>query len=115
MSKTPLRSMTKSPVRLAKLALRIAEKSIPWYSSKFSKKDFTQPQLFAILVLKQFFKTDYRGIVQLLKDWPELQNLLGLKKVPCHGTVHNADRRFLKKDISNLSSMLSLNVHENAA
>ena len=26
------------------------------------------PQLFAILVLRQFLKTDYRGVVQLLED-----------------------------------------------
>ena len=36
------------------------------YSSRFSRRDFTQHQHFAILVLRQFLRTDYRGIVQVL-------------------------------------------------
>ena len=31
-------------------------------------KKFTQPQLFACLVLKTFFQTDYRGVVVFLND-----------------------------------------------
>jgi hypothetical protein len=86
--------MTKSPLKVAHLTLQLATQSIPLYSSKFSKRDFTQPQLLAMLVLKQFFKTDYRGMVQLLHDMSDLRAVLGLKKVPCHGTLHFAEQRF---------------------
>jgi len=76
------RPMTKSPVRLAREALKVARKALPRYSNRFSRRDFTQAQLFAILALRQFFKTDYRGIVQMLEDFSDLRKALGLKKVP---------------------------------
>ena len=60
--------MTKSPVALARTALRIARDALPDYCSCFSKWDFTQPQLLAMLVLRQFFRTDYRGMIQMLQD-----------------------------------------------
>ena len=34
--------MTKSALSLARMALSVARESIPAYSSKFSRKDFTQ-------------------------------------------------------------------------
>ena len=78
------RPMTKSPRALAREALRLAQEALPAYSSKFSRKDFTQHQLFALLALKTFFKTDSRGLVQLLKDFGELREELGLDS--CQGT-----------------------------
>ena len=62
------RSMSRSPVALARMALKVARQALPAYASRFSKKDFTQHQLFALLVLKRFFKTDYRGTQALLGD-----------------------------------------------
>ena len=46
------------------------------------RKDFTAHQLFAILALKTFFKTDYRGVAQLLTDLGDLRKDLDLEKVP---------------------------------
>ena len=91
------RRMTKSPVQLAKAALRVAQEGLPSYSAIHSPKKFTQPQLFAILVLRQFFKTDYRGIVQLLADMSDLREVLGLDVVPHYSTLCYAHRRLLKK------------------
>jgi hypothetical protein len=98
-----MRSMTKSPVALAREALAVAEAALAAYSSRFSKRDFTQPQLFAILALRQFFKTDYRGTVQMLHDFSELRNVLKLKKVPHYSTLCYAERRLLKKGLSGRS------------
>ena len=94
-----IRDMTKSPVALGKEALRIAMKAIPAYSGRFSPKVFTQHQLFAILVLRQFFRTDYRGIVQLLCDLSDLRAALELKKVPHYSTLCYAERRLIKKGL----------------
>ena len=58
--------MTKSPRAVAREALRLAREALPAYSSKFSRKDFTRHQHFALLALKTFFKTDYRGVAQML-------------------------------------------------
>jgi hypothetical protein len=92
------RTMTRSPVALAKQAMLVAERSLPAYSSPYSPKKFTQHQLFALLVLKQFFKTDYRGIVTLVTDFSELRDVLGLEgEVPDHSTLWYAEQRLQKK------------------
>jgi hypothetical protein len=96
--------MTKSPRAVAREALRLARAALPAYSSKFSRKDFTQPQLFACLALKTFFKTDYRGVVQMLHDFAELRRELGLRDVPHYSTLCYAARRLLKKGRSSASS-----------
>jgi hypothetical protein len=96
--------MTKSPRAVAREALRLARESLPAYSSKFSRKDYTQPQLFALLALKTFFKTDYRGVVQMLRDFAELREELGLAHVPHYSTLCYAARRLLKKGSSSSSS-----------
>lgn len=93
------RSMTKSPVALAQEALKVAETGLTPYSSRFSRKDFTQAQLFTILVLRQFFKTDYRGVVRLLHDFSDLRQTLGLKKIPHYSTLCYAEERLLKKGL----------------
>jgi hypothetical protein len=89
--------MTKSPVALAREALAVAEAALPPYASKYSRRDFTQPQLFAILAIKQFMRLDYRGIVALLADFSELRTALGLRKVPHYSTLCYAQERLLKK------------------
>jgi hypothetical protein len=94
--KTPT-PMTKSPRAVAQEALRLAEDALPAYTSARSRKDFTSHQLFAILALKTFFKTDYRGIAQLLTDLGDLRKDLGLDKVPHYSTLCYAAARLLKK------------------
>src|SRR5262249_38210453 len=91
------RPMTKSPRAVAREALRLAQESLPAYSSKFSRQDYTQHQLFALLALKTFFKTDYRGLAQMLADFPELRQDLGLAEAPHYSTLCYAARRLLKK------------------
>ncbi len=99
-----MRAMTKSPVALAREALAVGRAALPPYASRFSKKTYTQPQLFAVLALRQFFKTDYRGVVQLLRDLRDLRETLDLKRVPHYSTLCYAERRLLKKGASSLSS-----------
>jgi hypothetical protein len=96
--------MTKSPRAVAREALRLAQQALPAYSCKFSRKDYTQHQLFALLALKTFFKTDYRGLVQLLRDFAELREELRLSEVPHYSTLCYAAKRLLKKGRSPSSS-----------
>ena len=96
--------MSKSPRRVAREALRLAQEALPAYSCPTSRHDFTQPQLFAVLALKTFLKTDYRGVVAFLEDFPELRGDLGLAKVPHYSTLCYAERRLLKKGGSASSS-----------
>src|SRR3954454_1642542 len=96
--------MTKSPRAVAQEALRLAKDALPAYTSARSRKDFTSHQLFAVLALKTFFRTDYRGVAQLLTDLADLREDLGLDKVPHYSTLCYAAGRLLTKGRSSSSS-----------
>jgi hypothetical protein len=91
------RPMTKSPLALARIALEVARAEVPDYSSKFSPRRYTQPQLLALLALREFLKVDYRGLVALLRDWSDLRAALGLDRVPNFSTLQRAARRLLER------------------
>ncbi len=107
--------MTKSPRAVAQQAFRLAQEALPEYSSKFSRQDFTQHQLFALLALKTFFRTDYRGVIALLDDFAELRADLCLDKVPHYSTLCYAAQRLLKKGSSSCSSSGPRRAPRNAA
>jgi len=83
-------------VQVAQEALAVATQVLRPYAHKFSPKLFTQPQLFVCLVLKTFFKTDYRGITTLLRDLPDLRRTISLRSVPHFTTLQKASRRLLR-------------------
>src|SRR5262252_2466888 len=87
--------LSKSPLRVAREALTTAERILPYYAHRFSPHVYSQPQLCTCLVLKTFFKTDYRGIVAILEDMPELCALLELKSIPHFTTLQKASQRLL--------------------
>ena len=91
---------SKSPRTVAILALEVGKRTLATYAHRFAPKTFTQPQLFACLVLKTFFRTDYRGAEQYLRDLPELQHVLDLPCVPDHSTLHKAARRLFGKALT---------------
>ena len=86
---------SKSPRKVALVALAVGKDALPTYCHRFSPKVFTQPQLFACLVLKEFYKTDYRGIVGILADTPTICEAIGLQKLPHWTTLQKASRRLL--------------------
>ena len=96
-----------SPIDLVKMALSVGEQGLTLYSCPVSRKDFTQPQLFALLVLRQFLHADYRKIVRFVAEWAELRNALNLAKVPHWTTLEKAHKRLLKKGDSIDSSIRS--------
>src|ERR1700723_2998928 len=87
---------SKSPRTVAMVALAAGKEAFSDYSHKFSPKKFPRPQLFACLVLKEFEKKDYRGVTQLLADWSDLRDAIGLRFVPHFTTLQKASRRLLK-------------------
>ena len=99
-----MRSTTKSALTLAREAKAAAEHALPRYSHPCSPHKFTQHQLFAILVLRQFLQMDYRGIAQALSEWSDLREALGLKRVPHYSTLCLAEQRLLKGGHSMASS-----------
>ena len=86
---------SKSPKRVLLTGYLIGKLALPDYSHKCSPKTYTQPQLFACLVLKEFLHRDYRGMEDLLKDTPELAAVIELKKIPDFTTLQKAAERLL--------------------
>ena len=92
-----MNTLSKSPVHVAQQALSVATEVLPLYAHRFSPKKYTQPQLFACLALKVFFRTDYRGITVYLNDLADLRRVLGMSEVPHFTTLHKACKRLLKQ------------------
>ncbi|MEK7113600.1 MAG: transposase [Patescibacteria group bacterium] len=89
---------SKSPKAVAIVAYATAKRSLPPYLHLKSPKKFTQHQLVACLVLKEFFTTDYRGIEEILKDSSDLQKILELEEIPHYTTLQKAAHRLTRKD-----------------
>jgi transposase len=88
---------SKSALRVAYEALELARRCYAPYSSPKSPRKFTQPQLVACLVLKEFLRQDYRGVQRLLSEWSDLRDVLKLSDVPHFTTLCAAHRRLLSK------------------
>lgn len=88
--------MTKSVLAVARQALAAAAAALPAYPSRYARRDYTQPQLLALLAVRQFLGLDYRGTAQLARDWPDLRGAVGRARVPDHATLQRAAARLLK-------------------
>ena len=97
---------SKSPRKVLKLAYAFARRATSPHASRFSRKDFTRPQLFACLVLRERQKKSFRGIEALLQDAPAWLAEIGLDKTPDHNTLCRAFDAFMKPKIAH--SMLDL-------
>lgn len=87
--------MTKSVPGVAREALAAGGAALPLHASRFSRRDFTQPQRFALLTVRQVLRLDCRGVVALAAEWRELREVLGLRRVSHHSTLaHAAPRLF---------------------
>jgi hypothetical protein len=80
----------KSPRKVMRVAHHLASLSLPKYSSKFSSKDFTLPQLFACLVVREHQRQSYRGAEALLRDGEHWCRDIGMNKAPDHNTLYRA-------------------------
>ncbi len=86
---------SKSPRRVFRVAFEAAREALPAYSHVNSPRKFTQPQLLACLVLKEFARLDYRGLAAHLTDHPDLCRLIDLTAVPHYTTFQKAAQRLL--------------------
>lgn len=99
---------SKSPRNVLIVSHIIGTLTLPKYAHKYSPKTYTQPQLFACLVLKEFLHRDYRGIEQLLKDTPDLAAAIELTQIPDHSTLQKAAKRLLRSALA--SDLLGMTV-----
>jgi hypothetical protein len=76
-------------IRMVRAVFKVCRRThVPLYSSKFSRRDFTQWQHIALLVLWQRMRKSYREYVNdLLTVADTLVNELGLFKLPHFNTM----------------------------
>ena len=86
---------SKSPRKVLLVAYYVGLQTLRDYTHRYSPKKFTQAQLFACLVLKEFFRMDYRKLEALLVDTPTLCNEIGMSRVPHFTTFQKAAKRLL--------------------
>jgi len=86
----------KSPRKVMRVAYAVAKESLPLYAHRFSPKKFTQPQLFACLVLKTLLRRDYRGVAAVLEDSPDLCASIEMQGVPHFTTLQKAAQRLMR-------------------
>ena len=79
------------------VAHRLATGVLPAYASRFSRHDFTLPQLFACLVVKEQQKRSYREAEALLRDADHWCHAVGMRKVPDHNTLCRAANFLLRR------------------
>ena len=60
----------------------IRDSRIPLFSSKFSKKTYTQHQLLTLLLLKEYLSEDYRDAVELAEIMDSIRAMIHLDNVP---------------------------------
>ena len=78
---------------IARVALQVATRVLPAYRSRFSKHQFTQPQLLAVLCLMRYEDWTFREAEVRLREHRELRATLQLRSVPDYTTLY----RFLKR------------------
>src|SRR5829696_3080048 len=94
----------KSPRKVMLVAHHLACQVLPRYACKYSRHDFTLPQLFACLCCKELLGRTYRGAEAVLRDADHWCRAIGMRKVPDHNTLCNATARLLK--CRNVGSLL---------
>ena len=79
------------------LALAVSKRVfLPNHGSKFAPKTYTQPQLLACLLLKEYLRLDYRITQEMLELSDRLRSALQLSRVPDHSTLWWFARHKLK-------------------
>jgi hypothetical protein len=79
------------------VAYHLANQCLPNYRCKFSRHDYTLPQLFACLAVKELLKRSYRGAEAVLADSESWLRAIGLSAAPDHNTLHRAAEFLLRK------------------
>ena len=81
---------SRSPRRVLRAAHRLGQRVLPDHAGKFARHDFTLAQLFACLVLREFYGLSYRRAEHLLRDSPQWLADIGLSAAPDHNTLWRA-------------------------
>src|SRR5215204_5668409 len=95
------------------LALAVSKRVLPNHGSKFAPKTYTQPQLLACLLLKEYLRLYYRTTQEMLELSDGLRSALQLSRTPDHSTLWWFARHklkpahYCKQPLKNLCAALS--------
>jgi len=84
----------------------IRDSRIPRFSSKFSRKTYTQHQLLTLLLLKEYFSEGYRDTVELTEIVESLREKIHLDEVPHFTTIQKFCQRIRSSTFSRLLKRL---------
>ena len=84
----------------------IRDSRIPLFSSKFSRKTYTQHQLLILLLLKEYLSEDYRDTVELAEIMDSLREKIHLDEVPHFTTIHKFCQRIRSSVFTRLLNRL---------
>ncbi len=76
-------------------AYQLGQRIWPDFASPFSRQDFTQPQLFACLAVREFLKFSYRRAEAFFVDVPDWRAEINLLQAPDHNTLWRAFGKLL--------------------
>ncbi len=77
-------------------AHELGQRVWPDYDSPFSRHDFTRPQLFACLAVRESLRLSYRKTEAFLIDVPDWLASIGMNHAPDHNTLWRAFAALLK-------------------
>lgn len=81
---------SRSPLELFRRAYELGCRLWSDYDSPFSRHDFTRPQLFACLALRESLRLSYRKTEAFLIDVPDWLASIGMRHAPDHNTLWRA-------------------------
>lgn len=87
---------SRSTLELMRRAYALGRRVWPDYDSPFSRLDYTRPQLFACLAVRESLRLSYRKVEAFLNDVPDWLAELGLARAPDHNTLWRAFGSMLK-------------------
>jgi transposase len=94
-------------IRFVKLSSGLIKDSrIPLYSSKYSKKTYTQHQLLILLLLKEYLSEDYRDTVELTEIMDSLREKIHLDEIPHFMTIQKFCQRIRSSTFTRLLNRL---------
>lgn len=93
-----MRPSCKCPRRVMIVAHQLGQRRLRRYSSRFSRHDFTLPQLFACLVFRDLKHLSFRRTEVELADSRGPASI-GMTRVPDHATLHRAWKLLVRRGI----------------
>src|SRR5579871_3629384 len=94
----------------ARIALQVSRAVLPRYRSRFSKHQFTQPQLLAILCLMRYEDWTFREAEVRLSEHRELRRALKLSSVPDYTKLYRFLRRLGEDEITQALTLVARKV-----